>query len=137
MHPCRPPPPITRVAPSLPRVAPSVPCVAPSVPHRACRAQGARRRAQGCAPRTRTRRPCPPPPASAVPPQWLWAVYQLVYYNATAFEFTPALLVYLVEHHNTLMYGTFLGNSDQERQNAGVYTDTVQVFRARLQAAWQ
>eukprot|EP00667_Euglena_gracilis_P002585 EG_transcript_2588 len=64
--------------------------------------------------------------------QWLWAVFQLVWYNPAQFEFNALLLHFLAEHHDSLLYGTFLGNSERERRDAGVEDSTLPVWDAML-----
>eukprot|EP00668_Euglena_longa_P046577 GGOE01062262.1.p1 GENE.GGOE01062262.1~~GGOE01062262.1.p1 ORF type:complete len:877 (-),score=204.90 GGOE01062262.1:179-2809(-) len=60
--------------------------------------------------------------------QWLWAVYQLGWHHPSQFEFNALLLHFLAEHHQSLLYGTFLGNSERERRDAGVEDSTVAIW---------
>lgn len=48
--------------------------------------------------------------------QFLDCVYQLQSQNPTAFEFTDDLLILIADEAYACRYGTFLGNSDSERQ---------------------
>jgi len=48
--------------------------------------------------------------------QWLECIYQLTVQFPTAFEFTPALLLFLAREVTSNRYGTFLTDSEKERQ---------------------
>ncbi len=60
--------------------------------------------------------------------QWLDCVHQLLYQFPNAFEFNLDFLVYLASHHNTCLYGTFLFNSEREREHYNAKTDTLSIW---------
>ena len=60
--------------------------------------------------------------------QWLDAVYQIVIQNYNKFEFNVNLLKFLAEEVNNGKYGTFLFNSDKERDEFKAQENTVSVW---------
>lgn len=48
--------------------------------------------------------------------QWIDSVYQLLVQFPRAFEFSSRFLLALIDHTFACRYGTFLYNSQQERQ---------------------
>ena len=57
--------------------------------------------------------------------QWLDCVHQLLRQFPCHFEFNASFLVKLATHVYSQLYGTFLGNSQLERQNAKVKETTI------------
>ena len=60
--------------------------------------------------------------------QWLDCVYQLVLQFPCAFEFNEAFLVKLARHTYSSLFGTFLCNSERERELEGVRQTTYSVW---------
>ena len=60
--------------------------------------------------------------------QWLDAVYQIVIQNYNKFEFNVNLLKFLAEEVSNGKYGTFLFNSDKERDEYKAEENTVSVW---------
>lgn len=64
--------------------------------------------------------------------QWLECVYQLTSQFPEAFEFTPALLLFIGKEGLTNRYGTFLTDSEKERAEVG--RNTLSLWSAILNA---
>ena len=66
--------------------------------------------------------------------QFLDAVYQIYYQYTSRFEYSDELLVFLADHVYSGLYGTFLHNSQQQRNSiidgvdGGVYENTVSIW---------
>ena len=60
--------------------------------------------------------------------QWLDALYQIMRQFPTAFEFTPALLEFIVDNVYSCRFGTFLCNFDKERIEEKVKENTISVW---------
>ena len=60
--------------------------------------------------------------------QWIDAVYQVVRQHEAAFEFTPGLLIFLLDALYSGRWGTFVGNSELERVKAAVAQRSASVW---------
>eukprot|EP01064_Diplonema_japonicum_P019438 TRINITY_DN2814_c3_g1_i1.p1 TRINITY_DN2814_c3_g1~~TRINITY_DN2814_c3_g1_i1.p1 ORF type:complete len:850 (+),score=155.50 TRINITY_DN2814_c3_g1_i1:65-2551(+) len=60
--------------------------------------------------------------------QWMDAIFQLIRQFPTAFEFTPALLEFIMDCVYSCRFGTFICNFDKERIGEGVKENTISVW---------
>ena len=60
--------------------------------------------------------------------QWLDCIYQLLKQFPTAFEFNINYLIKLIQHGYSQLYGTFLANCEQEREQERVSKQTLSVW---------
>lgn len=60
--------------------------------------------------------------------QWLDCVHQLLRQFPNAFEFNMELLLFLADHLNSNLYGTFMYNSEYERQEREAKTKTLSIW---------
>ena len=60
--------------------------------------------------------------------QWLDCVFQLILQFPCAFEFNEAFLVKLARHTYSSLFGTFLCNSERDRELEGVRQTTYSVW---------
>lgn len=68
--------------------------------------------------------------------QFLNCVFQLLRQRPDDFEFNEALLLLLAEHTTSCRFGTFLGNTEQERQKLQVSKRTNSLWTHVLESKW-
>ncbi|XP_049847931.1 myotubularin-related protein 2-like [Schistocerca gregaria] len=69
--------------------------------------------------------------------QWLDAVYQCMRQCPESFEFTPEFLVWLLDAAQSGRYGTFLFDSEKQREEKGGSLPCVWAYLAELEQEWQ
>ncbi|XP_067949340.1 myotubularin-related protein 2-like [Watersipora subatra] len=60
--------------------------------------------------------------------QFIECVWQICAQFPTAFEFNEAMLIYILDHLYSCLYGTFLGNTERRRLNENLKTKTISLW---------
>jgi hypothetical protein len=60
--------------------------------------------------------------------QWLDCIHQLIYQFPNAFEYNNELLLFLAQNYTTNLYGTFMFNSEHEREDKNARCKTTSIW---------